>query len=86
VSDFSHTFKTIAEKYEVSRVKKWFIIGAETDVQLQLLAEDLVALKFKLIRLFVDSNRAADVFSYGVGAGVLVVGLAVFAFATKKKN
>ncbi|MEN9294213.1 MAG: hypothetical protein RIT31_978, partial [Actinomycetota bacterium] len=35
---------------------------------------------------FVDSNRASDVISYGVGAGALVVGLAIFAFATKKNN
>jgi hypothetical protein len=34
----------------------------------------------------VDSNRASDVISYGVGAGALVVGLAIFAFATKKNN
>ena len=33
-----------------------------------------------------DSNRASDVISYGVGAGALVVGLAIFAFATKKNN
>jgi len=32
----------------------------------------------------VDSTRASDVVSYGVGAGALVLGLAVFALATRK--
>jgi len=73
-------------------------IDAEIDVPLWLRVRDLDDLKSKLIGVvvaiiavvfvgvFVDSNRAADVISYGVGAGALVVGLAVFAFATKKKN
>ena len=73
-------------------------IDAEIDVPLWLRVRDLDDLKSKLIGVvvaiiavvfvgvFVDSNRAADVISYGVGAGALVVGLAVFAFTTKKKN
>jgi homoserine dehydrogenase len=36
------------------------------------------------VGVFVDTDRAADVISYGVGAGALVTGLAVFAFATRK--
>ena len=71
-------------------------IDADIDVPLWLRVRDLDDLKSKLIGVvvaiiavvfvgvFVDSNRAADVISYGVGAGALVVGLAVFAFATKK--
>ena len=31
-------------------------------------------------------KRGADVISYGVGAGALVVGLAIFAYATKKAS
>jgi hypothetical protein len=34
----------------------------------------------------VDANRATDVISYGVGSGALVVGLAFFAYATKKDS
>ncbi|MFM7874033.1 MAG: YqhA family protein, partial [Actinomycetota bacterium] len=70
----------------------------DTDIQvpLWLRVEDLDDLKSKLIGVvvailavvfvgvFVDSNRSDDVISYGVGAGALVVGLAIFAFATKK--
>jgi hypothetical protein len=37
------------------------------------------------VGIFVDAERSADVISYGVGAGALVVGLAIFAYATKKE-
>lgn len=71
-------------------------IDAEIDVPAWLRVENLDDLKSKLIGVvvaiiavvfvgvFVDSNRAGDVISYGVGAGALVVGLAVFAWATGK--
>jgi len=73
-------------------------IDAEIEVPLWLRVEDLDDLKSKLIGVvvailavvfvgvFVDSNRSDDVISYGVGAGALVVGLAIFAFATKKSE
>ncbi|MFZ9910427.1 MAG: YqhA family protein, partial [Candidatus Nanopelagicaceae bacterium] len=66
-------------------------IDSEIEVPLWLRVEDLDDLKSKLIGVvvaivavvfvgvFVDSNRAGDVISYGVGAGALVLGLAVFA-------
>jgi uncharacterized membrane protein YqhA len=72
-------------------------IDAELPVPLWLRVDDLDDLKSKLIGVvvaiiavvfvgvFVDSNRSADVISYGVGAGALVVGLAIFAYATKKE-
>ena len=73
-------------------------IDAEIEVPLWLRVQDLDDLKSKLIGVvvaifavvfvgvFVDSNRSEDVISYGVGAGALVVGLAIFAFATKKSE
>ncbi len=71
-------------------------IDAELEVPLWLRVENLDDLKSKLIGVvvaiiavvfvgvFVDSNRTDDVISYGVGAGALVLGLAVFAYATRK--
>ena len=71
-------------------------IDAEVDVPLWLRVRDLDDLKSKLIGVvvaiiavvfvgvFVDSNRAEDVISYGVGAGAIVLGLAIFAYASKK--
>jgi len=73
-------------------------IDAELDVPMWLRVDDLDDLKSKLIGVvvaiiavvfvgvFVDSNRKADVLSYGVGGGALVVGLAIFAYATKKSG
>ncbi|MFZ9222864.1 MAG: YqhA family protein [Actinobacteria bacterium] len=73
-------------------------IDSEIEVPLWLRVEDLDDLKSKLIGVvvaivavvfvgvFVDSNRAGDVISYGVGAGALVLGLAVFAYASKKDD
>ena len=73
-------------------------IDTEIEVPLWLRVEDLDDLKSKLIGVvvailavvfvgvFVDSNRSDDVISYGVGAGALVVGLAIFALATKKAD
>ena len=73
-------------------------IDADLDVPQWLRVYDLDDLKSKLIGVvvaivavvfvgvFVDSNRASDVISYGVGAGALVVGLAIFAITTKKEK
>ncbi len=73
-------------------------IDADLDVPTWLKVDDLDDLKSKLIGVvvaiiavvyvgvFVDSNRADDVISYGVGAGALVVGLAIFAYATKQDS
>lgn len=73
-------------------------IDTEIEVPLWLQVRDLDDLKSKLIGVvvaiiavvfvgvFVDSNRAEDVVSYGLGAGALVAGLALFALATKKKS
>ena len=70
-------------------------IDAEVDVPLWLRVRDLDDLKSKLIGVvvaiiavvlvgvFVDYNRAEDVISYGVGAGAIVLGLAIFAYASK---
>lgn len=71
-------------------------IDAEIEVPLWLRVENLDDLKSKLIGVvvaiiavvfvgvFVDSNRSEDVISYGVGAGAIVLGLAIFAYATRK--
>ena len=73
-------------------------IDADIDVPLWLRVRNLDDLKSKLIGVvvaiiavvfvgvFVDSNRASDVISYGAGAGAIVAGLALFAYATKKDS
>ena len=71
-------------------------IDEDIDVPAWLQVHDLDDLKSKLIGVvvaiiavifvgvFVDSNRAGDVISYGVGAGAIVTGLAFYSFATRK--
>ena len=66
-------------------------IDAEIDVPTWLRVDDLDDLKSKLIGVvvaiiavvfvgvFVDTDRSADVVSYGLGAGAIVAGLAIFA-------
>jgi uncharacterized membrane protein YqhA len=73
-------------------------IDTEIDVPAWLQVRDLDDLKSKLIGVvvaiiavvfvgvFVDSNRADEVVAYGVGAGALVAGLALFALATNKPD
>ena len=73
-------------------------IDADIEVPLWLRVRDLDDLKSNLIGVvvaivavvfvgvFVDSNRADEVISYGVGAGALVVGLAIFAYASRKEG
>ena len=66
------------------------IVDVLTAVDAILLGTVLLVIGFGLYELFVfvgvfvDANRAADVVAYGVGAGALVAGLALFAYATKK--
>lgn len=71
-------------------------IDEDLEVPVWLQVQDLDDLKSKLIGVvvaiisvifvgvFVDTDRASDVISYGVGAGAMVTGLAIFAFATRK--
>ena len=71
-------------------------IDADIEVPLWLRVSDLDDLKSKLIGVvvaiiavvfvgvFVDANRASEVIAYGSGAGALVAGLALFAYATRK--
>ena len=54
------------------------------DLKSKLIGVIVAILAVVFVGVFVDSNRSDDVISYGVGAGALVVGLAIFAFATKK--
>ena len=50
-----------------------------------LITTALIFKKYRaIVGVFVDVNRSKDVIAYGVGAGALVTGLAIFDFATKK--
>jgi len=66
------------------KVPAWLQIKDLDDLKSKLIGVVVAIIAVVFVGVLVDSNRAADVLSYGVGAGALVAGLAVFAFATKK--
>lgn len=66
------------------KVPAWLQVRDLDDLKSKLIGVVVAIIAVVFVGVFVDANRAADVVSYGLGAGALVVGLAVFAFATKK--
>ena len=67
-------------------VPQWLRVRDLDDLKSKLIGVVVAILAVVCVGVFVDSNRSDDVISYGVGAGALVVGLAIFAFATRKKD
>ena len=67
-------------------VRQWLRVRDLDDLKSKLIGVVVAILAVVFVGVFVDSNRSDDVISYGVGAGALVVGLAIFAFATRKKD
>lgn len=66
------------------KVPAWLQVHDLDDLKSKLIGVVVAIIAVVFVGVLVDSNRAADVVSYGVGAGALVLGLAAFAFATKK--
>ena len=66
------------------QVPEWLRVDNLDDLKSKLIGVVVAIISVVFVGVFVDSNRATDVVSYGIGAGALVVGLAVFAFATRK--
>lgn len=67
-------------------VPLWLRVNNLDDLKSKLIGVVVAIIAVVFVGVFVDSNRSADVISYGVGAGALVVGLAIFAFATRKDS
>jgi uncharacterized membrane protein YqhA len=66
-------------------VPPWLQVQDLDDLKSKLIGVVVAIISVIFVGVFVDINRAADVISYGVGAGAMVTGLAVFAFATRKE-
>jgi uncharacterized membrane protein YqhA len=62
----------------------WLRVEDLDDLKSKLIGVVVAIISVVFVGVFVDSNRADDVIAYGVGAGALVGGLALFAFATGK--
>jgi len=65
-------------------VPEWLQVRDLDDLKSKLIGVVVAIIAVVFVGVFVDSNRAQDVVSYGLGAGALVAGLAVFALATRK--
>ena len=65
-------------------VPTWLQVRSLDDLKSKLIGVVVAIIAVVFVGVFVDTNRAADVVSYGVGAGALVAGLALFALATRK--
>jgi uncharacterized membrane protein YqhA len=65
-------------------VPPWLQVQDLDDLKSKLIGVVVAIISVIFVGVFVDTDRAADVISYGVGAGAMVTGLAVFAFATRK--
>jgi uncharacterized membrane protein YqhA len=66
-------------------VPLWLRVSDLDDLKSKLIGVVVAIIAVVFVGIFVDANRSRDVLSYGVGAGALVVGLAIFAYATRKE-
>jgi uncharacterized membrane protein YqhA len=66
-------------------VPVWLEVRDLDDLKSKLIGVVVAIIAVVFVGVFVDTNRAADVVAYGVGAGALVAGLALFALATRKE-
>jgi uncharacterized membrane protein YqhA len=67
-------------------VPSWLQVRDLDDLKSKLIGVVVAIIAVVFVGVFVDANRAADVVSYGLGAGALVAGLALFAYATRKDS
>lgn len=65
-------------------VPAWLRVTDLDDLKSKLIGVVVAIIAVVFVGVLVDANRAADVTSYGVGAGAIVAGLALFSFATRK--
>lgn len=65
-------------------VPTWLQVNDLDDLKSKLIGVVVAIIAVVFVGVFVDYNRSEDVAAYGLGAGALVIGLAVFAYATRK--
>lgn len=67
-------------------VPDWLQVRDLDDLKSKLIGVVVAIIAVVFVGVFVDANRASDVVSYGLGAGALVAGLALFAYATREEG
>jgi uncharacterized membrane protein YqhA len=68
------------------KVPDWLQVRDLDDLKSKLIGVVVAIIAVVFVGVFVDANRADEVLSYGLGAGALVAGLAIFALATRKSD
>jgi uncharacterized membrane protein YqhA len=68
------------------QVPPWLQIRDLDDLKTKLIGVVVAIIAVIFVGVFVDANRSDDVLSYGIGAGALLIGLEIFAYATKKSE
>jgi uncharacterized membrane protein YqhA len=66
------------------KVPAWLQVKDLDDLKSKLIGVVVAIIAVVFVGVFVDANRAQDVLSYGIGAGALVAGLAIFGLLTQK--
>jgi uncharacterized membrane protein YqhA len=69
---------------DLIEVPSWLQVKDLDDLKSKLIGVVVAIISVVFVGVFVDANRASEVLSYGLGAGALVAGLALFAYATRK--
>ena len=72
--------------WSVAPVPAWLRVRDLDDLKSKLIGVVVAIIAVVFVGVFVDSNREDEVVAYGLGAGVLVAGLAIFALATRKAD
>jgi len=66
-------------------VPQWLEINTLDDLKAKLIGVIVAIIAVIFVGVLVDAKSANDVMYYGAGAGAVIVALAAFSYATKKK-
>jgi uncharacterized membrane protein YqhA len=71
---------------DLIQTPSWLQVKDLDDLKSKLIGVVVAIISVVFVGVFVDANRASEVLAYGLGAGALVAGLALFAYATRKPS
>lgn len=66
-------------------IPEWLEINTLDDLKAKLIGVIVAIIAVVFVGLLVEIKSAGDVMAYGIGAGAVVLSLAAFSFATRKK-
>ena len=66
-------------------IPEWLEINTLDDLKAKLIGVIVAIIAVIFVGVLVDADSASDVMFYGAGAGAVIIALAGFSYATKKK-